>query len=318
MRRGVTVITLVVVGLPAANNPAGGAGLSHRVPVAQPRAEIAFDRTLREGGTSNIYAVAADGTAPHLLLRNGHSPAASRDGAHLAFVRGRAIWVASRDGTSQRRLTSPPKSGEGDDEPAWSPDGRRIYFTRDDRNFDLSLFVVDSAGSGLRRLHYSPPTNHGDCDKRPAVTPDGSMIAFGKSFDCEHGSDLHIIAVNANGKSARLRIRWPSENVDLIEFDPAWSADGALAYVTVDVDAQSNPPFAAGWGGLYTSRPGGAAPRRLLKSGSVADPAWSPDHRWLAYVNGHRIDIVDRNGAHRRQLTTFPGRLGYPCWLPGT
>lgn len=279
--------------------------------------QIIFARALHRDGPSNLYLVNADGTGLRLLVKNAGVPAASSTGT-LAFVRGKSIWLSGRDGSKQRQLTHPPASSGGDSEPAWSPDGRHIYFTRADGSSDTSLYVVMQDGRTLRRIHYARPTNHVDCDARPAVSPDGRSIAFANTGDCEHG-DFRIIAVNSDGHRVRLPFRWPSDDGhELIEFDPAWSRDGRLAYGTVDVDAQSTPPFGAGGGGLYVSQPDGSRPQRLAKSGSAYYPAWSPDGKWLAYTDfdSGRLYVVAATDGRRYRLVALRGYLTYATWLP--
>ena len=87
------------------------------------------------------------------------------------------VFVVDFDGGGERQLT------EGDcenDQPAWSPDGRRIVFTstRGDR-WDVELvdalyeLEVDAAGSEPRRL--TPPDESGSM---ASFSPDGELIAY--------------------------------------------------------------------------------------------------------------------------------------------
>ena len=73
----------------------------------------------------------------------------------------RAIWVMQRDGSGQRQLTHPPKTDRygyhpEDYDPAWSPDGRIVYFSRVTLHPTASIFSVHADGSGLRRLTRAP------------------------------------------------------------------------------------------------------------------------------------------------------------------
>jgi hypothetical protein len=72
------------------------------------------------------------------------------------------------DGTAMRRLTRSPRQ---DALPAWSPDGRRIVFTRSGAGRS-DLYVVGADGHGLRRL-----TAQGDAGAA-AWSPNGRWIAF--------------------------------------------------------------------------------------------------------------------------------------------
>ena len=118
-----------------------------------------------------------------------HTPAWSRDGSRIAFsyslVReayddsldlNRAVWIVDADGTDARQVTelSPP-GGYWDDEPQFSPDGRRLVFTRVDveRKAD-AVFIVDVDGSGLRQLTPWSLNAAGD----PEWSPDGNWIVL--------------------------------------------------------------------------------------------------------------------------------------------
>jgi Tol biopolymer transport system component len=80
---------------------------------------------------SRIEAVAADGSAPSMLVDNARQPACSPDGSLLAFVRrvddGPTLVLHSLLGTSERTLISP---GHFTDivSPRFSPQGDRIAF----------------------------------------------------------------------------------------------------------------------------------------------------------------------------------------------
>ena len=83
----------------------------------------------------------ADGSGARRLTFNetwDNRPAWSPDGSRIIFMRftGRAdvpevrhwdIWVMNADGSGQRALTG---TTDWDHDPAWSPDGRTIAFSR--------------------------------------------------------------------------------------------------------------------------------------------------------------------------------------------
>lgn len=78
------------------------------------------------------------------------------------------IFVMNADGTGAHAVTS---ARQDDDAPAWSPDGRRIAFTRRVNGHD-QLFVMDADGRHLRQL-----TRRGDVSA-PVWSPDGRRIAY--------------------------------------------------------------------------------------------------------------------------------------------
>jgi Tol biopolymer transport system component/DNA-binding winged helix-turn-helix (wHTH) protein len=84
------------------------------------------------GRESSLWEVSALGGSARKLIDDGHSPAVSPDGAAVAFIAGKKlreqIWLVDADGTQPRKLAG----HEGDlfGAVAWSPDGKRIAYTR--------------------------------------------------------------------------------------------------------------------------------------------------------------------------------------------
>ena len=93
------------------------------------------------------------------------APAWSPRGDLIAFVKlldGRFhIGVIDAEGTEERLLTE----GFMDESPSWSPNGRVIVFTRQQRNGDTHIYSIDLTGYNLRRL--PTPTEASD----PAWSP---------------------------------------------------------------------------------------------------------------------------------------------------
>ncbi len=234
-------------------------------------------RDSRSGINRNdeIYVAAADGSDDRNLTDdpgNDWSPAWSPDGDRIAFASDREgelrIFVMAVDGSDVRRVTE--IWGEY---PAWSPDGRRIAFSSyaggagptGDPNYDL--FVVDTDGSGLRRLTESPAY-----DMYPTWSPDGESIAFESTratpagfepppHDLERTADFDVFVMPAEGGEAVNVTRDP---VRLQKF-PDWSPDGRW----IALDEEGAVAFAAA-DGSGLRRVSGAS----LEGGF---PAWAPD-----------------------------------------
>ncbi len=167
-----------------------------------------------EGG--GIFTVAADGSDRQTVLEDDafyRELDWSPDGDTLAYASNKidgdyevfAVDVASGEET---RLTTL----EGfDGNVAWSPDGETIGFsTNDDELQPIALMNAD--GSNQRALISGSIAIVGGC----TFSPDGSRVAFVSSETGD--SQLWTIAVDGSGKEQ------VTEDADLAEFDPQWSA----------------------------------------------------------------------------------------------
>ena len=96
-----------------------------------------------------------------LLLRQ---PTVNR--THVAFVYGDDLWLVSREGGDARRLTT----GLRVDEPAFSPDGKHLAFTGNDRG-TVDIYIMPAAGGVARRLTYDPGPEHGLAGWTPLTCP---------------------------------------------------------------------------------------------------------------------------------------------------
>jgi TolB protein len=167
----------------------------------------------------------------------------SPDGAWLAFTRGRdneldqasgpsrtsqAVWAMRYDGSDAHKLT-----GRAQD-PAFSPDGRRIIFASDrdqngwlnygDRMFFASeLYVMNADGSRPRRLTRTRALN----ERAPSWMPSGSQIAYQRGKQYQNSESFRVLRANADGSCARTvaagpgRAGWPWYTA------PAWRPGNA-------------------------------------------------------------------------------------------
>lgn len=94
--------------------------------------------------------------------------------------------------------------------PTLSPDGRKIAFTSD-RDGNLEIYVMNSDGSGLRRLTDDPSN-----DEYPTWSPDGQWIAFHSDRD----GDIDIYIMRPNGSD----LRQLTNNNDS-DTQPSWSPE---------------------------------------------------------------------------------------------
>jgi Tol biopolymer transport system component len=215
----------------------------------------------------------------------------------LAFVSTRDgsahIYVATANGSSVRRLTR----GE---EPAWSPDGKRIAFhvvSPVTGAFQIRVINVD--GTGERVLTES--------GANAAWSPDGSRIAFNT---VEGKPDAGIYVINSDGTGLRLLLGTEFEDPGAGDYpaDPAWSPDGKrIAFVRKDI-SWSKP-----WQ-VYTMNADGSSPRLLTGAAADQKPTWSPDGMMIAFGSFRTIGTMNADGSGVR---LYPSQLGFePDWSP--
>jgi TolB protein len=268
----------------------------------------------------------------------------------IAFGRAGDIWTARADGSHPRRLTS----GRGPEEdPSWSPDGRRLVYRDSRRGFNLNdeIYVMDRDGSHSRNLTRSPRTN----DWGPAWSPDGTLIAFNSATrlyvmrpdgtgrrrvtdaEAEYpawspdgtrlafmsmqphatGGDPNydVFVVNLDGTGLRQLTDWPGE-----DGWPAWSPDGRLIAYTTSQDSEGQFEGRGPYLDVYVMRADGTAKRRVVRGIWGAYPGWSPDGRSIVFTGSplsgfhEHLWVVRPDGTGQRRLR-LAGAL--PDWAAG-
>jgi Tol biopolymer transport system component/predicted Ser/Thr protein kinase len=263
---------------------------------------VAFARRDASGDTRIAVAPLEDPSSARLLtgrddgIWEHRSPAWSPDGSTICYTDNKDLWLVPAGGGEPRRLT---EEGAGDIEPAWSSDGRRVYFSSY-REGTFALWSVASTGGKPTRL--TPGTGP---ERRPSISRDGSIMAF-SSYREDH--DIVILDMES-GEEDRI-------GGSRLEMRPAVSPDGTrLAFVS-DRWGQ----FSIAIQPLREGKPDGAPYRVTDHPGSVSAPIFSPDGDWIAYfrvIGGQRdIWIVKSGGGIATQFTDDPGIDVHPDWMP--
>ena len=170
-----------------------------------------------------------------LLLRQ---PDISANG--LAFVYAGDIWVAARDGSNPRRLTSHPAE---ENNPKFSPDGNYIAFAAEYEN-NQDIYVIATNGGQPKRLTWHPGN-----DLPTGWTADGRAVTMVSARETDHGRSGQFYHVSVDGGL-------PQKQMEARVMEGVYdSSDAQFAYT----------PFRAAYNGLT----GGTSGWRGYRGGSA-------------------------------------------------
>jgi Tol biopolymer transport system component len=208
---------------------------------------------------------------------------------HLGSVWNGDIYVVNADGSGQTRLTRHPAE---EYDPAWSPDGTKIAFSRFTGG-RYQIFLMNPDGSAAAQL-----TRGQGAASDAAWSPDGTRIAFTR---CRGSCDVYVINADGTGERRLTRGDPPGEQ------SPTWSPDGRrIAFVDIN--------------GLFVMDTQGGAWQRLTDGpADDANPAWSPVAPVIAF-DGSRglfhgdIYVVGADGGEPANVTESLALDSNPSW----
>ncbi len=237
--------------------------------------------------------------------------------AVLAFAHGNAIYTMSADGSGVHRVTT-------GSEPAFSPSGDLLAFTRDHGEERSEIWVSAPDGSGARRL---VGVGRGyDYVASPAWSPDGAMIAFTHTTLSEkRGLVSRIEVVDREGRGRRTIAEVDPRALESA-LEPVWAPDGRRVFYT-RTRAGQDGDYAFE---LRSVAADGSGDALFMRDAYGA--AFSPDGTRIAfsdtstdngetcgsdecYPNGE-LAVAGADGSGRRILFKSESDEGTPSWSP--
>ena len=213
-------------------------------------------------------------------------PAWSADGTRLAFTDsdgGEQIYVTDATGRESTLLETSCSGVCDDNQPSFSPDGKKIVFRRvgydagNQRSSNV-LAIVDVASGQVDEISTTKVTLADEIvwNEYPRWSPDGKRILFYRttweSDGKATGSSIYLVDVD--GKNL--------VQVPTVPFvgDAEWSPDGSrIAFSTYPWHAGLAPRGDPLKNDIYTVHPDGTNLVRLTTDGISSSPIWTSDGR---------------------------------------
>jgi TolB protein len=260
------------------------------------------------------YSAAVGGGFGPVTFNGGKDAAWSPDSQRLAFASNRfgnddLFVLASQTNSviveSSASLTRVTSSSANENQPAWSPDGRRLAYVSDvTGNRQIWMTAADGSGSAVQLSSSAADDTH------PSWSADGSEIYFARST-----SGLgNVWAIDMDTATWQKTGEHQTSKDDIgFDLEPAISPDGATVVYHRSLYVDN----------LYSVGINGLAPQALTATGADITPSWSPDGRQIVFASkrnspAYQLWLMDHMGGNPKllldNLNTWPETQ--PAWSP--
>jgi Tol biopolymer transport system component len=233
------------------------------------------------------------------------SPPKAKIAFHGKTLSGLNIYTMNDDGSSVVQLTSDPAD---EFQARWSPDGKRIAFTRG-RDQQAEIYVMNADGTNQTRI-----TNNNEFDAWPTWSPDGKKIAFNAIRAGVAWTEIYVINSDGSGEATLLS----DAKDNAIDYEPAWSPDGKkIAYRHREGNNKTYE--------IYVMNTDGSGKVNITNTpnNDESTVAWSHDSSKLAFISRQSVSIytyvavMNADGTGVTRITSDEKKeYNHPTWSP--
>jgi Tol biopolymer transport system component len=211
------------------------------------------------------------------------------------------VWTIPVTGGTPTPVTSDPAT---DWNPAWSPDGKYLYFASDrGGSMNLRRVPIDEV-SGKTLGEPEPITTPAQNLAHPSLSADGKRIVYTSALIT---ANIQQLTLDASGGA---------------KGEPAWVTTGSRIWSAPDPSPDGEwvvfYSLTQPGGHLYVAHPDGTGLRRVTGDATDRVPRWSPDSKWIACFSNRsrRLELwkIRPDGSGLQQLTECSA--GYLAWSP--
>jgi Tol biopolymer transport system component len=206
------------------------------------------------------------------------------------------VWLAAMNGQGPpRRFLDVTYEVQ---QPAISPDGRRIAFVVNVAEGNNDIFVADIDGSGRFNVTNAPGSQY-----LPRWSPDGARIAYVTS---KPGESLRGVGVSdVATRKLTVTVQLPGHSAGNL----AW-APGKEIIIVGSADDENN---------VFIVRESGPTAVQLTRGLTAGSPSWSPGGR-ITIISRHegepRVYVMDADGKNLQKLFADGLPRLSPLWSP--
>ncbi|MDX6325972.1 MAG: TolB protein [Nocardioidaceae bacterium] len=210
------------------------------------------------------------------------------------------VYAVNPDGSGLIQLTH-VGTGRFAAQPAWSPDGRHIVFTKLNPQGFFRLWVMEANGRHKRLLLHARSNAY---EFAAEYTPDGRRIVFSEGYALGDGFAARIDSVRLDGSGLRHLTRLQKPPREAVDAEPSVSPDGRRVVVS-----RSNGNVNGRLRQLYLMRIDGSHLHPILSPAWEGwSPEWSPDGRRITFSSAasrpfSNVMVMRPSGGHVRRLT---------------